>query len=61
MVFYEQAKQASIDAIIKLKKQGCMTSRPTDYFAEMAKKDDHMKKVSKYFLYTKKVWNLILS
>ena len=55
MVFYEQAKQASIDAIIKLKKQGCMTSRPTDYFAEMAKKDDHMKKVSKYFLYTKKV------
>jgi len=45
MVFYEQAKQASIDAITKLKKQGCMTSRPNDYFAEMAKKDAHMKKL----------------
>lgn len=45
MVFYLQAKQASIDAIHKLKKQGCLTSRPTDYFAEMAKKDDHMKKL----------------
>ena len=48
MVFYEQAKQASIDAIIKAKKQGCLTSRPKDYLAEMAKKDEHMKKVGCY-------------
>lgn len=40
-----QAKDAVLEAIPKLKEAGILTVRPDDYFAEMAKKDDHMKKI----------------
>jgi len=45
LVFYEQAKSSSLFALDKLHKAGINTKRPEDYFAEMAKKDDHMKKL----------------
>ena len=44
--FYEQAKDAAIIALERLHKAGIKTLRPDDYFAEMAKKDDHMKRVN---------------
>jgi len=43
--FYKQAQLAAMEAIPKLHRQGIVTERPKDYYAEMAKTDDHMKKV----------------
>jgi len=43
--FYKQAQLAAMEAIPKLHQLGIATQRPTDYYAEMAKTDDHMKKV----------------
>lgn len=43
---YRQAQATVLDAIPKLHKQGVLTKRPEDYFAQMAKSDDHMKRVS---------------
>jgi len=43
--FYRQAQLAVLEAIPKLHQQGVVTQRPNDYYAEMAKSDDHMKKV----------------
>ena len=48
MSFYEQAKDSVLLALDRLHKAGIKTLRPDDYFAEMAKKDDHMKRVSQY-------------
>ncbi|KAL8573165.1 hypothetical protein ACOMHN_036150 [Nucella lapillus] len=45
MNFYRQAQAAVLKAIPKLHKQGVQTRRPDDYFAEMAKPDQHMKKI----------------
>jgi len=47
MLFYRQAQATVIDGIRLLRsKYGIkQTSRPSDYFAEMVKSDDHMKKV----------------
>lgn len=45
MSFYEQAKSAVISGMKRLHNDGVKTKRPEDYFAEMAKKDDHMKRV----------------
>jgi rRNA-processing protein EBP2 len=45
MLFYRQAQSCVLEAIPKLHKLGIITKRPDDYFAEMAKTDDHMKKV----------------
>ncbi|CAK8680878.1 unnamed protein product [Clavelina lepadiformis] len=45
LAFYEQAKESVIIGMRKLQEAGIKTKRPDDYFAEMAKKDDHMKKV----------------
>lgn len=42
---YKQAQLAVMEAIPKLHKLGVATQRPADYYAEMAKSDDHMKKV----------------
>ncbi|XP_071582561.1 probable rRNA-processing protein EBP2 homolog [Temnothorax nylanderi] len=44
-MFHRQAQGAVMDGISKLKKLGIPTSRPEDYFAEMAKSDEHMQKV----------------
>ncbi|XP_028044724.2 probable rRNA-processing protein EBP2 homolog [Monomorium pharaonis] len=44
-MFHRQAQGAAMDGISKLKKLGVQTSRPDDYFAEMAKSDQHMQKV----------------
>jgi len=48
-LFYEQAKEAVMQAMARLHADGVTTKRPDDYFAEMAKKDDHMKRVSSLF------------
>jgi len=45
MTFHRQAQAAILDAIPKLKSLGLATKRPEDYFAEMAKTDDHMQKI----------------
>lgn len=50
LMFLNQAKDAVLQAIPKLKEAGILTARPDDYFAEMAKKDDHMKKVREKLL-----------
>lgn len=44
-MFHRQAQGAVMDGIARLKKLGILTSRPDDYFAEMAKSDQHMQKV----------------
>ena len=44
-MFHRQAQGAVLDGIARLKKLGIPTSRPDDYFAEMAKSDVHMQKV----------------
>lgn len=43
--FHRQAQGAVMDGIARLKKLGVSTLRPDDYFAEMAKTDQHMQKV----------------
>ncbi|CAB3987014.1 probable rRNA-processing EBP2 [Paramuricea clavata] len=45
MKFYKQAQMAFAEALPKLKKLGVAIERPSDYFAEMVKTDDHMQKV----------------
>lgn len=44
-MFHRQAQGAVMDGIARLKKLGVSTLRPDDYFAEMAKTDQHMQKV----------------
>lgn len=50
MLFHRQAQAAVIDGIIKLKELKIPTKRPDDYFAEMAKTDEHMQKVRRHLL-----------
>ncbi|XP_072023992.1 uncharacterized protein [Amphiura filiformis] len=45
MGFYRQAQHAVLEALPKLHEMGMSTKRPEDYFAEMAKSDQHMRKV----------------
>uniref|UniRef100_A0AAY4CHL7 EBNA1 binding protein 2 n=1 Tax=Denticeps clupeoides TaxID=299321 RepID=A0AAY4CHL7_9TELE len=45
MFFYRQAQATVLDALPKLQKLNIRTKRPEDYFAEMAKTDQHMQKV----------------
>ncbi|CAK9806512.1 Probable rRNA-processing protein EBP2 homolog [Anthophora plagiata] len=46
-MFHRQAQGAVMDGIARLKKLNIPTTRPDDYFAEMAKSDSHMQKVRK--------------
>ncbi|KAJ0180117.1 hypothetical protein K1T71_004708 [Dendrolimus kikuchii] len=46
-LIHRQAQAAVIEGIKKLKELGIPTRRPDDYFAEMAKSDEHMQKVRK--------------
>lgn len=45
MLFHRQAQSAVIEGIKKLHELGIPTRRPDDYFAEMAKTDEHMQKI----------------
>ncbi|GLD49672.1 probable rRNA-processing protein EBP2 [Lates japonicus] len=47
MFFYRQAQATVLEALPLLNKHGIATSRPDDYFAEMAKSDQHMQKIRK--------------
>lgn len=51
MLFYRQAQSTVLSAIPKLHKLGIKTKRPDDYFAQMAKTDDHMKRVRERLLH----------
>jgi rRNA-processing protein EBP2 len=52
--FYKQAQQAVITALEMLHSQGVKTKRPDDYFAQMAKSDDHMKRMKQKLLVIQK-------
>lgn len=45
ITFYRLAQATVLDGFSKLEELGLPTVRPSDYFAEMAKNDDHMQKV----------------
>lgn len=47
MFFYRQAQATVLEALPLLNKHGIATKRPDDYFAEMAKTDQHMQKIRK--------------
>ena len=49
LTFYRQAQATVLEVIPRLKSMGIPTKRPDDYFAQMAKTDDHMNKVSSNF------------
>jgi rRNA-processing protein EBP2 len=44
-VSYRLAQAAVLAGIPRLKKEGARTRKPNDYFAEMAKSDEHMQRV----------------
>ena len=45
MAFYRQAQAAVLQALPRLRSMNIRTKRPEDYFAQMAKSDEHMQKV----------------
>jgi len=45
MLFYRQAQAAVLEAIPRLQSMQVATRRPEDYFAQMAKTDQHMNKI----------------
>jgi len=45
MLFYRQAQAAVMEGLPRLQSMGVQTKRPEDYFAEMAKSDEHMNKI----------------
>ncbi|XP_017275885.1 probable rRNA-processing protein EBP2 [Kryptolebias marmoratus] len=47
MFFYRQAQATVLEALPLLNKFNITTKRPDDYFAEMAKSDQHMQKIRK--------------
>ncbi|KAL4704902.1 hypothetical protein ACJJTC_018519 [Scirpophaga incertulas] len=49
-LIHRQAQAAVVEGIKMLKDLGIPTKRPDDYFAEMAKTDEHMQKVRKNLL-----------
>lgn len=55
MHFYHQVRAATVIGLSKLEELGVPTERPDDYFAEMVKGDDHMRKVREDLLSRKKV------
>ncbi|XP_033737670.1 probable rRNA-processing protein EBP2 [Pecten maximus] len=50
LTFYRQAQATVQQGIQQLQKLGVKTKRPEDYFAQMAKSDDHMKMVREKLL-----------
>lgn len=55
MWFYQQAQSAAQVGRRKLEELGIPTTRPQDYFAEMVKNDDHMKRVREKLLSQQKL------
>lgn len=51
-MFHRQAQGAVIDGMARIKKLGIPTIRPDDYFAQMAKTDDHMQKIRENLMKT---------
>ena len=49
--FYERALESANQVVKKLKKLGVPVKRPHDYYAEMVKSDEHMKKVRSELMY----------
>jgi len=47
MGFYRQAQAAVLEGLARLKSMNVPTKRPDDYFAQMAKTDEHMQKIRK--------------
>merc|ERR1719327_460407 len=45
MLFYRQAQAAVLEGLPRLQSLGVKTKRPEDYFAQMAKSDQHMNKI----------------
>ena len=45
MGFYRQAQATVLEVLPRLQSMGVPTKRPADYFAQMAKSDEHMQKV----------------
>merc|ERR1711915_89340 len=45
MIFYRQAQAAVLEGIPRLHSMNIRTKRPEDYFAQMAKSDEHMNKI----------------
>lgn len=50
ILFHRQAQAAVVEGIKRLHDLGVATKRPDDYFAEMAKTDEHMQRVRKVLL-----------
>merc|ERR1712083_1162245 len=50
MLFYRQAQSAVLEGIERLRSMQIPTKRPDDYFAQMAKSDDHMQKIRQKLL-----------
>lgn len=63
MTFYRQAQATVLQGFSKLEELGLPTVRPSDYFAEMAKSDDHMQKVGQvlYVLHFPKPYKQVTS
>jgi len=45
MLFYRQAQAAVLEGLPRLQSMNIRTKRPEDYFAQMAKSDEHMNKI----------------
>ena len=52
---YHQAQASVLSGLHKLEGLGVPTSRPDDYYAEMVKTDDHMRKVRQNLLSKQKI------
>jgi len=52
---HRQAQAAVLEGIPRLHKLHIPTKRPEDYFAEMVKSDEHMKKVMWLFAYINRI------
>lgn len=50
MMFYRQAQATVLAALPRLRAMNVPTKRPEDYFAQMAKTDQHMQKVTNLLL-----------
>lgn len=55
LAFYNQALAAAKSAVSKFEEAEIPWSRPTDYYAEMVKSDEHMARVKEQLLYEKNV------
>jgi len=50
MLFYRQAQSAVLEGLKRLQSMNIATKRPEDYFAQMAKTDEHMQKIRQKLL-----------